>query len=108
MIALDTNLLVRFIVLDDPDQAAAVDRLFKEAIAKQESCFISDPVLCELEWVLSSLYKIPRAEILGTFQDLMAEDLFTFEDRGVVRQALDAYQTGKADFSDYLIGEKAL
>lgn len=56
MIALDTNLVVRFIVLDDPDQAATVDRLFQDAIENHETCFISDPVLCELEWVLSSLY----------------------------------------------------
>jgi predicted nucleic-acid-binding protein len=108
VIALDTNLVVRFIVLDDPDQAATVDRLFQDAIENHETCFISDPVLCELEWVLASLYRIPRSEILGTLQDMLAEELFEFEDRRIVRQALDAYQNGKADFSDYLIGAKGI
>jgi predicted nucleic-acid-binding protein len=85
-----------------------VDRLLQESLDRGETRFISDPVLCELEWVLSGLYRVRRAEFLEIFQDLLADDLFDFEDRGVVREALDACRKGKAEFSDYLIGAKGV
>ncbi|NJL29269.1 MAG: type II toxin-antitoxin system VapC family toxin [Thermoanaerobaculia bacterium] len=107
MIAIDTNLLVRLIVEDDPAQAARARALLEAAVADGEPCFLSDPVLCELEWVLESCYDATRQDILLALQDLMACQPFLFEDRDALRRALDAYQKGKADFSDYLIGAKA-
>jgi len=73
VISVDTNVLLRLIIQDDPDQATLAKRLF-----------------------------------LAIFQDLLAEALFDFEDRHAFRAALDAYQQGSADLSDYLIGEKGL
>lgn len=108
MIALDTNVLVRTLVADDPRQTALAERLLRESAEKGETCFISDPVLCETEWVLDRHYRVPRAEILATFRSLVSrQDLFAFEDPSALGKALDAYQRGKADFSDFLIGAKA-
>lgn len=107
MIALDTNVLVRLLVGDDPDQLARASRLLRKAKENGETCFVSDPVLCELEWVLESSYRAPRADILAVLRDLLDQELFEFEDRQVVRHAIDAYQHGRGDFSDYLIGAKA-
>jgi predicted nucleic-acid-binding protein len=107
VIALDTNVLVRLLVRDDPQQAAAAERLLGKAFESGEDCFLSDPVLCELEWVLDSCYRAPRTDVLAVLRDLMAQKHFAFEDREVLRCAVDAYQAGRADFSDYLIGAKA-
>lgn len=108
MIALDTNILIRVLVADDPKQTATAERLLREASEEGELCFISDPVLCETEWVLDRSYRISRAEILTVFESLLSRrNLFAFEDPGVLRKALDAYRKGKADFSDFLIGAKA-
>lgn len=108
MIALDTNVLIRVLVADDPRQTALAERLLRDALEAGEPCFISDPVLCETEWVLDRFYRVPRAEILSALDSLLARtNLFSFEDAAVVRKALDAYQRGKADFSDFLIGAKA-
>lgn len=108
MIALDTNVLIRVLVADDPAQTASAEKLLRETLAAGESCFISDPVLCETEWVLDRFYRVPRAEILAALESLLAHlNLFSFEDSAVVRKALDRYRRGKADFSDFLIGAKA-
>lgn len=108
MIALDTNVLIRVLVADDPLQTASAERLLREALEAGESCFVSDPVLCEMEWVLDRFYRVPRAEILAAVESLLARaNLFSFEDATAVRTALDRYQRGKADFSDFLIGAKA-
>jgi predicted nucleic-acid-binding protein len=108
VIAVDTNVLLRLIVQDDPEQALIAKRLLQDSFARSEPCFIADVVLCEVEWVLTSRFRAQRSEILAIFQDLLTESLFDFEDRHVIRDALDAYQQGGADFSDYLIGGKGV
>lgn len=108
MIGLDTNILVRLLTADDPSQSSAAERLLREAVEAGEECFLSDPVLCETEWVLESCYGASRAEILGALEGLLArQGLLVFEDPEVFRQALATYQRSKADFSDLLIGAKA-
>lgn len=107
MIALDTNILIRLLTKDDPDQTALAEGLLQKAADAEESCFISDPVLCDMEWVLESSYRAKRGDVLAAMQELLGGDLFVFEDREVLRQAIVTYQESKADFSDCLIGAKA-
>ncbi|MEA2564191.1 MAG: hypothetical protein QOH06_5695 [Acidobacteriota bacterium] len=107
MIALDTNILIRLLTKDDPDQTALAEELLQKAADAEESCFISDPVLCEVEWLLESSYRAKRRDVLAAMQELLGGDLFVFEDREVLRQAIVKYQESKADFSDCLIGAKA-
>ncbi len=107
MIALDTNILIRLLVRDDPGQTALAERLLQESSDAGEPCYISDPVLCEVEWVLESSYRAKRGDILAAMQELLAGELFVFEDREILHQAIDNYQNSKADFSDCLIGGKA-
>ena len=107
MIAVDTNILIRLLVRDDPGQTALAERLLQEAADAGEQCFISDPVLCEVEWVLESSYQATREDILAAMQELLAGDLFVFEDREVLRQVIARFQESKADLPDCLIGAKA-
>ena len=106
MIAIDTNLLVRLMVEDDAAQGAAVEGLLRRTAEAGQSCFISDLVLCELEWVLRSCYKAPRSRVLSAVQELLDQTLFAFEDRDRLRRVTQSYQSGKAELSDYLIGAK--
>ena len=64
MNALDTNILARFLVRDDPQQAERVYRLFKAAEVEKRTYFVSLPVLLELILVLNSVYQIARHDIL--------------------------------------------
>jgi len=107
VIALDTNILIRLLVRDDPGQTALAEQLLQAAADAGEQCFISDPVLCEVEWVLESNYRAKRGDVLAAMQELFAGDLFVFEDREVLRRVILRYQQSKADFSDCLIGAKA-
>jgi predicted nucleic-acid-binding protein len=98
VIALDTNILVRLLVRDDPGQTALAERLLQEAADAGEQCFLSDPVLCEVEWVLESSYRAGRGDILAAMQELLAGDLFLFEDREILRQAIARYQEKQSRF----------
>jgi len=107
MIALDTNVLVRFLVEDDENQSRLASRLIKGAIERDEQLFISDIVMCETVWVLSSAYRFSRAEILEALAGLLRARAVVFASSDRLARALEAYATGKGDFADYLIREHA-
>jgi len=96
MIALDTNMLVRALVADHPDQVAVVRRLIAG-----DTVFIPRTVLLETEWVLRARYKRTPAELLNFFQALLETDDTEIEAAAEVRNALDWYAQG-ADFADAL------
>lgn len=96
MIAFDTNLLVRALVVDNPDQVAVVRQLIAS-----DTIFISRIVLLETEWVLRSRYKKTRPQLTAFFTALLEIDGTVVEDAEAISHALDWYAKG-ADFADAL------
>ena len=107
MIALDTNVLVRFLVEDDEAQSRAAAAVITRAGRADEELFVSDIALCEVVWVLSSSYDIPKPEIVGILRRLLHARQLTFRASDVLASALEAYAGGKGDFADYLVREDA-
>ncbi|MEP6654368.1 MAG: type II toxin-antitoxin system VapC family toxin [Myxococcales bacterium] len=107
MIALDTNVLVRFLVEDDQVQAARATALIKRAIEGDDRLFVADIVMCEAAWVLGTTYKTPRREIAAVFRRLVGARHLAFASTDALARALSAFETGKGDFADYLIREQA-
>ncbi len=108
MIALDTNILVRFLVKDDEVQTRRVVGLMKRAQERNEVLYVSEVVLCELVWVLETSYGVGREEIAANMAKLLRARQLSFRNADLVARALDAYQIGRGDFADYLIREDAL
>ncbi len=104
MIGVDTNLLIRILVEDDVEQLKRARALMDGAAERSETAFIGDIVLAELEWVLEDAYQVPRGRILQALQAVVGSKRFGFDDRRLVVEALELYQNGKAELSDYLIG----
>lgn len=101
MIGLDTNVLVRAILQDDPVQSPkAQARMAAEA--QGQGLFVSAFALLELAWALRSC-KIPKAKVVETLRALLATSGITIGHRPQVAAALDAFEAGKGDFGDYLI-----
>ena len=105
MIGVDTNVWIRYIVEDDPEQTREAERLLREA--EPEGVYVSHLVLAEMEWVLSAGYRFKRADIHATIYDLLKTRHVLVQKRDEVERALEAYRTGKADLSDYLLVEGA-
>jgi predicted nucleic-acid-binding protein len=105
LIALDTNVLVRLLIRDDEDQAMRARTLVETCRGDGDVCLVTNPVLCELEWVLESVYRVPRADILAAVRMLQTTPPFVLEDPELVDRSLDLYSKGKGDLSDYLLGE---
>lgn len=107
MTATDTNVLVRLLVEDDPDQAADARELLEAWIERGERCVVTLIVLAELEWVLTAAYDATRGDVIGAVRALAGNEAFELEAPGVVSRALDAYVDGNGDLSDYLIAARA-
>ena len=105
MIALDTNVLIRFLIKDDEPQAMRARALLEACREKGEACLVTNPVLCEVEWVLDIVYKASRANIAEALRILQTTPPFALEDEALMERALRSYARGKGDFSDYLLGE---
>ena len=106
MRALDTNVLVRFLVSDDVAQSARARRVFERA--GESDLYVSPVVVCETIWVLRRAYEFTRAEIAQTLQKLLGVRQLVFGESDAVGNALEAYAEGKGDFADYLIREQAI
>ena len=107
MIALDTNVLLRILLNDDPKQSRQAQAVVARAVGLGEDVLLPDIVLCEVEWVLSSAFGLPQARVVATLRRLLEGTEFTFANRAAVGAAVASYERGRADFSDYLIGATA-
>ena len=94
MIALDTNVIIRLVMEDDPEQVKAALAIFKSG-----PLLLCKTVLLETEWVLRYSYELRREAIGEILRKLLGYRKVQIEDRGAVYQALAWYQEGM-DFPD--------
>ena len=102
MPALDTNILVRYIVEDDAVQLAAAKRLIVRCVADGSTMFVPVTVVLELEWVLRSNFGFSKANVLMTLSSLLSAAELTFESERALEVALQLFRKGSADFADCL------
>lgn len=106
MIALDTNVLVRYLVRDDLKQTESA-RALLEALTAEYPGFVCREVTVELVWVLERAYDFPRDRIAAVMEGLVSsEGLFVEAADDVARAAL-RYRTSNVGFSDLMIAAAA-
>ena len=103
MKALDTNVLVRFLVRDDDRQAGIIYRIFKQAESDKEVFFVPLLVVLETVWVLESVYKISRQEIIDSINELILMPILEFEIQSALLNFVTSARETKMDLSDLLI-----
>ena len=96
MIAIDTNVLVRLLVIDDARQSDAA-----RALVESHRVLIPRTVLLECEWVLRSRFKLDRKLIHRYFEGLSETSGVEIEAESATRRAIEAYGKG-VDFADAL------
>jgi len=102
VIGIDTNLLIRLAMQDDPIQCAKVDS-FLASLSRQEVGFISIVALIESVWVLGKRYNLSKSDIALFVQELLDAPELTMERAEAVSQALQRFKASTADFADCLI-----
>jgi len=104
MIGLDTNVIVRLFVDDDPQQAQAARGLVASKCSGNNPGFIDRVALCELIWVLTSVHGYRRAAVAEVIEMLLENRDMRLEDSDLIRSALREYRTSGVEFADILIG----
>lgn len=102
MIGLDSNVLMRVLTRDDPDQFKVAYKLF-QSLSPQEPAWISIANVLELDWVLRSRYGHNRAGVAKILEDLLASTSVVVEQSRTVSQALSLYRTSRADLGECLV-----
>lgn len=102
MIGLDTNVLVRYVMQDDPRQSPRATRLI-EALNADEPGFVPVLALVELVWVLSGSYGLDRDQVATVLNTLLRSKELVVDRAELVAQALTRHGNGTADFADALI-----
>jgi predicted nucleic-acid-binding protein len=102
MVGVDTNILVRYLSPDTPHEYEAA-RALLEGFTSESPGFISIPTIVELVWVMHKRYKIKRDEIVRSLLKLLRDGGLVFDRVEYVADAVSRFQTGRADFADYMI-----
>lgn len=102
MKGIDTNVLVRYIVQDDPKQSALATRFFEKNDSDESLCIVG-VVLCELVWVLESAYEYPRDSITKVLEQILKTKQFHIPEADVLWQSLSGYKNDGADFADHYL-----
>lgn len=105
MIGLDTNVLIRYLVQDDEQQAQLATDLIENQCTIENPAFINEITLCEIIWVLKRAYRYDKTVILTILKQLLSIDEFYISSHPEAWAAYHDYEKGNADFSDYFIAQ---
>ena len=104
MIGLDTNVLLRYLVEDDPVQSPRATEIVERRLTEEDPGFVSLVCILEIAWVLGSLYNRSRGEISDHIEMILAADTLEVQNEQEVYQAVIALRSGSGTFEDALIG----
>jgi len=103
LIGLDTNILVRYILNDDPIWSQSAQRFIDNTCTTDNPGYINFVVLAELMWLLSDKQGWGRVELAIVVDQFLRADNLEVEDPELLEYVLGKFRSGKADFADYLI-----
>lgn len=96
----DTNVLVRHLTGDPPDQAARASAY----LAGADDLLLPDLILAEVAYVLESYYEAPRAQVAETLRAILAFPAVRVADAELLQRAVEVYDVHRLDFANaYLV-----
>jgi predicted nucleic-acid-binding protein len=104
MIGLDTNIILRYLLQDDPKQSRQANQIIDRQLSAQNPGFISLVTVLEIVWVLRSLLKRDPFQIASHIEHLLAADSLEVQNEQQVFEAAFAVKRGTGEFEDALIG----
>jgi predicted nucleic-acid-binding protein len=103
VVGLDTNVLVRYIVEDDTEQASLARQLIEGKCTAAKPAHITLLVLCELIWVLGRSYNCTKQQLSTVLENILLTECFDIEHHDLAWAAFHDYDRTNVDFADCLI-----
>jgi predicted nucleic-acid-binding protein len=105
VIGLDTNILVRYLTLDDPVQSATATEIIERRLSLANPGFISVVTMAETVWVLDRAYGFTDSQIAAAIERVLQIEVLVIENERAVFTAMVALKSGRGTFADALIAE---
>jgi len=105
MIGLDTNILVRYLVQDDPIQSPKATEIMERRLTEDSPGFVSVVAMVETVWVLERAYGLANREIAAAVERMLQTEVLVVENEQEVFTAMVALKQGRGGFADGLIAE---
>ena len=105
MTGIDTNVIIRYIVQDDPEQSLLATQFMEKEISAAEPGVVNAVVLCEVVWVLRGAYGYTKPDIVRVLEALLSAAEIDLPRSEAAWKALYLFKRGAADFSDYFLAE---
>jgi predicted nucleic-acid-binding protein len=102
VISVDTNVLARLFVTDNPRQHAIARAFFAERTGA-DPVFVSTLVIAELAWLLRKTFDYKKPDILAVLSALLESPDFVVERHDVVETALDVAKSSRAGVADAIV-----
>jgi len=107
MIGLDTNVVIRYLVQDDPAQSKKASYFIEKSIKAGETLWICQLTLCEIFWVLERCYNLNKEELISTLTALLQTRQIKIEQEDIAWAALRDYEkSSHVGFPDCIIGRQ--
>lgn len=103
MIGLDTNILVRYLVQDDPTQSPKAIEIIERRLTEEKPGFVSVVAMVETVWVLERAYRLTPNEIVRAVERILQTDVLLVEDEQEIFAAMVALKRGQGSFADAVI-----
>jgi predicted nucleic-acid-binding protein len=104
VIGLDTNVVLRYLLQDDPEQTRQANEIVDGLLNEREPGYLSLACVLEIVWVLRSLLRQSAVEIAVHLEHLLATDSLVIQNEQQVFEAAFALKRGMGEFEDALIG----
>jgi predicted nucleic-acid-binding protein len=106
MIGLDTNILVRYLIQDDPQQSSTATAIIEHRLTEENPGFVSIVAMVETVWVLDRAYGLSAFEIAAAVERILQVDVLVVEDEQEVFKAMIALKNGQGSFADAIISAR--
>jgi predicted nucleic-acid-binding protein len=100
---IDTNIFVKIITFDSPEQVKKVEKYFRALTLKENEGFTSEAVIAEVLYVCTSrIYELDKEEVCARLISLLTIENLIMDHKQVVISALEKYAEANLDFVDCL------
>ncbi|MBU2603172.1 MAG: PIN domain-containing protein [Actinobacteria bacterium] len=100
LLFVDTNVFLRFLTNDVPEQADAAEALFRRAAAGEVGLVTNTIVVAEIVWVLESYYRLTRPDVMERALAVAHMDGLALPESDIITEALLEYAESNVDFID--------
>ncbi len=100
MIFIDSNVILRFILNDDPKLSPKAAKIFRKIEKENINVFLSEVIVAEIVYVLLKVYKLKRKDIKEKLLKIFTLDNISIEDKAIFPSIFEIFVSKNIDFED--------